>query len=188
MPENPVVGGNQRDAQHQRDGHPHPLAEGGILQIKRGPVSGPNPGGADRVEQKWTGNAAGERTEGEGSDSDLASRGHSTGNDEYVVDQRTERRQQEQTMREQNRRNHSANVEEDLGGEKNARQMNTEIDLLGSEAGKHPADELGSEDFGQDGAGNQHGGHHGDNDRESLLRVVLAFFGEEAGVDGDKSD
>jgi len=66
--------------------------------------------------------------------------------------------------------------------------MNAEIDLLWCEAGEHPAHELGREDLGQDGAGDQHGGHHGDDDGESLLRILLALFREETGVDRDKSD
>src|ERR1700681_3676307 len=62
--EDPVVGGNERDAEHQRDGEPHPLAECRILYVERGPVSGADFSGSDRVDQKWSGDASGEGAEG----------------------------------------------------------------------------------------------------------------------------
>ncbi len=66
--------------------------------------------------------------------------------------------------------------------------MNAELHLLGREAVEHPAGELRGEDLGQDGAGDEHRGHHGDDDGESFLRVVLALFGQKTGIDGDESD
>ena len=56
--EDPVVGGHERNAEHQRDGEAHPLAEGRILQVERRAVSGADFGGSDGVDEKWAGNAA----------------------------------------------------------------------------------------------------------------------------------
>ena len=141
-----------------------------------------------RVDQKWPGNAAGERAEGERRDSHLASGDNSSADDEHVVDERTECRQQEQTVREQDRRNDSANIKEDLRRQQDAREMNAEPHLLGREAVEHPAGELRREDLGQDGAGDEHRGHHGNDDGESFLRILLALFRQKPGVDGDEGD
>jgi len=82
----------------------------------------------------------------------------------------------------------SSDIKEDLRREQDAREMNTELQLLGREAVEHPAGELRGEDFGYDGAGDEHRGHHSDDDGESLLGVVLALLRQKAGVDGDESD
>ena len=184
----PVIGGDQRDAQHQRDGEAHPLAEGGILHVERGTVAGADFGCSERVDQKRSGNAAGERTEGQGGDSHLASGDHSAADDEHVVDQRAECRKQKQTVREQHRGNDSSNIKEDLRGQKNAREMNAESQLLGREAVEHPTGELRGEDLGEDGACDQHRGHHRNDDGESFLGVLLALFRQKPGIDGDECD
>ena len=44
------------------------------------------------------------------------------------------------------------------------------------------------EDFGDDDASDENCRHHGDDDREGLLCVGLAFLGEEACVDRNESD
>src|SRR5258706_2244052 len=66
--------------------------------------------------------------------------------------------------------------------------MNTELHLLRREAVEHPTGELRREDLGHNGAGDEHGGHHGDDDGECFLRVLLALFREKAGIDGDERD
>jgi len=47
---------------------------------------------------------------------------------------------------------------------------------------------LRREDLSHYGAGDEHGGHHGNDDGESLLRVLLALFRQKTGIDGDECD
>src|ERR1035438_10190051 len=91
-------------------------------------------------------------------------------------------------MREQDGRNNSSDIKEDLRGKKDAGQMNAELHLGGREAVEHPSGELRREDFGEDCASDQDRGHYGDDDGEGFLRVRLALFGQEPRVDGDEGD
>lgn len=91
-------------------------------------------------------------------------------------------------MGEQHGRDDSADIEENLRREQDASEMNAEAHLLRVEAAEHPTGELRCEDFGDDRPGDEHGGHDGDDDGESFLRVLLAFFGEKSRIDGDECD
>src|SRR5271165_709998 len=91
-------------------------------------------------------------------------------------------------MREQDRRDYSSNIEEDLCRQKDAGEMHAELHLLGREAVEEPGDELRGEDLGDYGAGYEHGGHYSNDDVESFLRVVLALFRKKPCIDGDECD
>src|ERR1019366_8200544 len=101
--EDPVVSRDQRNAQHERNREPHPLAECWVLQVERRAISRANFCRSDGVDQKWPGDAANERAEGQGGNSESMAADHSSGDDEDVVDERAKGRQQEQAMREQDR-------------------------------------------------------------------------------------
>ncbi len=55
--------------------------------------------------------------------------------------------------------------------------MHAKLHLLRLEVGNHPADDLQGEDLGQNGARDQHRGHHRDYDGECLLRIRFALLG-----------
>ena len=112
--------------------------------------------------------------------------GNSAENDEYVVDQRSERGEQKQPVREQDGGHDSANVEENLRGQKNAREMNAKVDLIRLEVFDEPAHELGRVDFREDRAHDHYRGHDRDDDGECFLRVVVALLGQESRIDGDE--
>ena len=91
-------------------------------------------------------------------------------------------------MREQHRRNYTANVEKNLSGKKNARQVDTEPELLRTEAAEQVALDLWREDFGQNGSDSQGHRHYRDDDGKSFLRLFLFLLRQKASVDGDESD
>src|SRR5271163_3945505 len=112
----------------------------------------------------------------------------SAGDDEEVVDQRAEGGKKKKAMGEENCGDDASDIKENLRWEKDAREMHTELHLLGREAGNDAMDQLRGEDFCEDGSGDQNRGHYGDDDGESFLRVLLALFSEEPRVDGDEGD
>src|SRR5580692_8925454 len=109
-------------------------------------------------------------------------------NDESVVDQRPERRKQKETARRQHRGNYSPDVEQDLGREQNAGEVNAKIKLLWLEVVEHEPRDLRCKDFRQDDANPQNQGHHGNDYGEGFLGIVLSFFRQESRVDGNEGD
>ena len=59
---------------------------------------------------------------------------HASQNNEHVVNQRPERREKKQpVLGEQHRRDHTADIEEDLRREQDSCQMDAQLDLIGRE-------------------------------------------------------
>ena len=92
--QNPVVGSDQRYAEHQRNREPYPLAEGGIVYIERGPVSGADFRGSDGIHQERADDAAEQRAIGQRRNTELMARHDAARDDEHVVDERAECREQ----------------------------------------------------------------------------------------------
>src|ERR1700733_4304112 len=98
----------------------------------------------------------------------MPSADHSSGNDEHVIEQRSEGGEEKQTVREQDGGDHSANVKENLCRQQNAGEMDGEVYLCERETAKHPAHKLRRKNLRENGACNHHRSHHGNDDRESL--------------------
>ena len=88
--QDPVVGGDQRHPEHQRDGKLHPFAKRGIRHVERRTVSGADAGGADHAGQERPRNTSRQRAIGQRGNPEMPSAHHSSGNDEHVVEQRPE--------------------------------------------------------------------------------------------------
>ena len=89
-------------------------------------------------------------------------------------------------MRQQDGGNHAADVEENLSGQQNAREIHAKLDLLRRKTVKHPAHELGSENLSNHCSDNHHHCHDRDDDGKSLLRVSVTLFGKESRIDGNE--
>ena len=85
-------------------------------------------------------------------------------------------------MRQQDGGNDTADVEENLRRQQNARQEYAELELPRVEAVEHPAFNRRREKLGATDPDQQDGCHHRDDDRERLLRVVLALLGQKTGI------
>src|ERR1700677_1175567 len=90
----------------------------------------------------------------------------SAGDDEEVVDQRAEGGKKKKAMGEENCGDDASDIKENLRWEKDAREMHTELHLLGREAGNDAMDQLRGEDFCENGSGGQNRGHYGDDEGE----------------------
>ena len=186
--QDPVVGGDQRNAEHQRDRKLHPLAERGIRHVERRTVAGADARRADHAGQERSRNASRQRAIGQRGNPEMPSANHSSSDDEHVVEQRPECRQKKQPVREQDCRDDAADVKEDLCGQQNAGQMDSQVHLRGREAVKHPAHELRREDFGEDGAHDHDRSHDRDDDGKGFLRVGIALLREKSRIDRDEGD
>ena len=184
--QDPVVGGDQRHAEHQRDRKLHPLAERGIRHVERRTIAGADARGANHAGQKRAGNGSRQRAIGQRGNPEVPATNHSARDNEHVVEQRPEGRQKKQPVRKQDRGNDASNVKEDLRRQQNAGQMDGQIHLRGRETVKHPAHELRRKDFGDDRAHDHHRGHDRDDDGKSLLRVGVALLREKPRIDGDE--
>ena len=151
-------------------------------------IAGADARRADGVDQKRSEKTPRNRAVGQRSNAQPPRKQHTTRNDGGVVEQRREGGEQEQPPREQHGGNHSTHIKEQLRRQQNAGQVDAKLHLLRIELGEEKARNLGRKDFRQDNPDSQHGGHHGDDDRESLLRLAFLFLREKAGVDRNEGD
>ena len=70
MVDDPGVGGDEGDAEHERDGHADPLVEAGIGPVEDGAVAHAGAVGSDGVEEEGTEDRSGDGADGQGVDAE----------------------------------------------------------------------------------------------------------------------
>src|ERR1700684_1983708 len=98
MAQDPVVGGNQRNSEHQRDRKLYPLAERGIGHVERWTVAGTNAGGANHAGEERPHHGSGQSAISQRRNPEAPSPNYSSSNDQHVVKQGAECRQKKQPM------------------------------------------------------------------------------------------
>ena len=186
--DDPVVGGDQRDAGHERQRQAHPLAQALVVPVENEAVARAGAVRKEPVEQK--GPAYGAATVPMASEeTPICLTSSSAANDRAeAVDERRDGLHVELLAHQQHRAEDAAGEEAQLRGQQNAREQHAERGLLRVEAVEPPVHVPGSKDFGQDDGRAQHQVHGGEDDRERALAFGIAALLVIAGKDGDEGD
>ena len=105
-----------------------------------------------------------------------------------VVDDRPQRRHQEHPVRRQHRRHDSADIEEQLRRQQNARQIDAKPVLLRRKVRRNRRDNLRREKLGSHDPDHQHCRHDADDRRKSPVRLLLFLVRQVSRVDCDERD
>ena len=188
MGNDPTVGGDQGDADHQRQRQPHPLAEACVAPVENGPEASAGAAREDVIQQKRAEERACHGADGQRRDADFVHQQDAANDGAEAVDQRCDGLHAELLPDQQYRPKDSAGKEAQLGRQQDAGQMHAERGFLRVKSAKPPVDIPGRKDFGQPDGCAEHQAHGGHNHGERPLPLHLAPGFAVAGEDGDKGD
>ena len=188
MGDDPVVGGDERNAGHERQRKPHPLAQALVVPVENHAVARAGAAREEPIEKKRPADGSGDRADGERRDADALDEQQAADDGAKAVDERRHGLHAELLAHQQHRAKDAAGEETQLRGQQDAREEHAERGFLRVKAVEPPAHVPGSKDFGENDGRAQHQVHGGEDDGERTLAFGLAAGLAIAGEDGDEGD
>ncbi len=147
-----------------------------------------NAGDADEVEKEVSADVDAESAEGEAGDAVAVGEDDPTEDDAEVIDERSDGLVGELLAHDKHGAERAADEEEELRGQKDARHVGGERDLLRREAAEEVGDVAAGEYLGENDADGEDDAHHGDDGGERVFAFVFAALLAVAGEDADEGD
>jgi hypothetical protein len=184
----PLVGCDERDADHEGEGEAKPFEEGRVAEVEDGLIV--EAVAQCSVEREGGGaqNDSREDADGEGVDTEALMQEDCSEDDAEVVDQRCDGGVDEDLADKQAGAHDSAEEEEELGRKQDAGERGAEGGLLGVEPAKGDTCVERSEDFGEKDTNGEDDGHGVEDDREGTVCAGFVSLGAVAVEDGDHGD
>ena len=186
MGDDPAIGGDQRNAHHERQREPHPLVQALVAPVEDGPVARAGATGEPGIEQERPEKGAGHRADGQRGDAHAALEEQAADDGAQGIDEGGHGLDAELPAHQEHRAKNSAGEEAQLGRKQNAGEVDTEGGFFRVEAGEHAVDVPGGDDLGEQDGAAQDQVHGGENDGEGPLPVGFAAGVAIAGEDGDQ--
>jgi hypothetical protein len=182
-----VVEGDDGDAEHEREGEAHPLAEAWVFEVEDSVVAEADAVGSVGVKEERPEDGSDECTDAEGGDAHVAGEENSAEDDAEVVDERRDGLEGELFADEEDGGEDSAAEEEELRGEKDSGDAGAE-DALRRRGVEIDAGEEWGEDFGEKDRGAEDDDHSVEDDGEGAFAFGFVVGGAVAVEDGDEGD
>lgn len=186
--EDPLVGGDERDADHKWKRETEPLDEGGMAEVEDGVVAETFACCSEGAERGGAEDDAGEDANGERVDAEALREKDGSEDDAEVVDEGCDGLVDEDFSDEEFGADDSADEEEELRGKKKPGERGGECGVLRGEAVELPMDVEGSEDFGQSHGRAEDDDHGVEDDGDGAVATLFVACCAIAVEDGDERD
>ena len=174
--DDPVVGADERDAEHERDGHAHPLMQPRVVPFKDRPVAHAGAMRPHGIQQERSAEGAGDCADGQRRDAEIVEEDDTAEDGAAVVNQRRDGLNVELLAHQQDRAEDAAGEEEDRRDQKNAREPDTQRGLRGIavEPAQESVHEDGRQEFTSDDGDCKDTDHSRQDDGHGALALSLA--------------
>ena len=188
MGDDPVVGGDERNAGHERQRQAHPLAQALVVPVENQAVARAGAARKEPIQEKRAAERSSHGADGERGDADALDQQQSADDGAEAIDERRHGLDAKLLAHQQHRAKDAAGEETQLRGKQNAREQHAERGLLRVKAVEPQVNVPGSEDLGEHDGRAQHQVHGGEDDGERTLALGFAPGLAIAGEDGDEGD
>ena len=186
--DDPGVGGDQGDADHERQRELDPLAQAGVVPVENGAVARAGAVREECVEQKWADDGAGQRAIRQRRYAEAMNQEDAAEDGAHAVDERGDGLNGELLAHQEHRAEDTAGKEEQLRGQQDAREVDAERGFGRVKTVEPPVHEQGGEKFGDEDGRAEHEKHGVEDDGERTLAFNLAALTLVACEDGDERD